>query len=190
MNINDKYKKIESILFIKGSLPTSTKELSSILDMSVEKITPFMNEYIEMLNKDESRSLTIKAFDDSYKMVTKPEMKNVIKDFVKIKFNNDIKLTQPMLEVLTIVAYAQPITRVEIDYIRGVESNSTIQKLMAVDLIEQGERAQKVGSPWLYKTTKYFLEHFNKKELNNLPEFNDYINNKQLEFEIIENSNK
>lgn len=178
-------KKIEAILFVKGSVPTTKKDLISLLSVSSSEVEELMITYKEKLETDEMSALSLKTFDDSYKLVTKPETKSILEKHIKLK-TSDIKISQVMMETLTIIAYAQPITRVEIDYIRGVESSKQIQKLMDLDLVERQGKSDKIGTPWLYGTTNYFLEHFGQDSITNLPEFNDYINKKQLEFDLQE----
>ena len=84
-----------------------------------------------------------------------------------------LKLSQASLETLAIIAYKQPVTRVDIESIRGVQSSGSIQKLLLRDLIEEAGRLETPGRPKLYKTTAYFMDYFGLESLDALPDASD-----------------
>ena len=105
--------------------------------------------------------------DDSYQFVTKPENSEFIQKL--LKKNKRQSLSQASLESLSIIAYKQPITRVDIDEIRGVKSESAIQKLVERDLVSEVGRLEVPGRPILYGTTDEFLRQFGLSTLDELP---------------------
>ena len=180
--MNNNFKNIQAILFVNGNIGTTLLDISKLFKMSLNDTKKEMSKFIKILENDENSPFIIKSFNDKYKLVTKVEMNKIIKLFVKNVGEFNIKLTQSMLEVLTIIAYAQPITKVEINYIRGLDSISTIQKLIGLDLINISGKSNRIGNPNLYSTTEYFLEYFNKEKIQNLPKFEEYIKQKQSEY--------
>ena len=101
-------------------------------------------------------------------MTSNPECFDYVKELITIE--NEKKLTTAAIEVLSIIAYKQPVTKIEVDSIRGVNSDNIIKKLLLLDLIEERGRLDRVGKPYLYGTTDNFLYKFGLKSLNELPD--------------------
>jgi segregation and condensation protein B len=101
-----------------------------------------------------------------YKIVTKEIFADLLRDFAKAPVNQS--LSRASLEVLSIIAYKQPITRIEVDDIRGVNSSSAISKLMALGLIREAGKKEVIGRPNLYATTDYFLDFMGINDLSEL----------------------
>ena len=119
----------------------------------------------------ERRGMRIIRMEDSWQMCSAPDCADVIRKAFEIR--KPAKLSQPALEVLTIIAYYQPTTRAYVDQIRGVDSAYTISLLLDRKLIEECGRLQVPGRPHLYRTTKQFLRAFHLTSLDDLPELPD-----------------
>ncbi len=165
---------IEALLFAVGDDGLSIKELSNILEIEEEKV-------LEEIKKLEERYLTsgieLKMLGNKYKLVTKKEYKDYIKKLTDEVSNN---LSKSALETLAIIAYNEPITRVQIDEIRGINSSVMIRNLISKGFIENVGKSDLPGKPNLYKTTNYFLDYFNLSTIKELPEL------KQEEIEVLE----
>ena len=110
--------------------------------------------------------------EDTWQLCSAPDYADVIRRAFEIR--KPAKLSQPALEVLTIVAYYQPVTRAYVDQIRGVDSSYTLGLLLERKLIEECGRLQVPGRPRLYRTTKNFLRAFHLHSLEDLPELPDF----------------
>jgi segregation and condensation protein B len=117
-------------------------------------------------NERENHGIYLSINDNGISFKTKPEYFDVISGSLKVK---PLKFTGPQLETLSIIAYKQPVTKNEIDVIRGFDSGSTVKFLLEKNLIKVAGRKEIVGKPLIYKTTDYFIEVFNLKNLNDLP---------------------
>lgn len=157
---------IESLLFAAGE-PLSAKDISKILYDDLEFIKDILNEMIERYDKTSSRGIKLIMLNNMYQLVTKPCNGEYVQKLLKKNVRQS--LSQASLESLAIIAYKQPITRVEIDEIRGVKSDSALQKLVEKGLIEETGRLDVIGRPILYGTTNEFLRHFALNDLNELP---------------------
>lgn len=162
---------IEALLFISGDSGINESQLSDITGFS----RPAIREIIASLNKkyasDESTALEILYAGNSYKLVTKKELSSLLAKYFEAPLQS--RLSAAALEILTIVAYRQPITRVEIDQIRGVQSGGSIQNLVLRDLIEVTGRLEEPGRPKLYGTTSEFLDYFGLSKISDLPKLPD-----------------
>lgn len=116
----------------------------------------------------ERRGMRLLRLEDSWQLCSAPEYADVIRRAFEIR--KPAKLSQPALEVLTIIAYYQPTTRAYVDQIRGVDSSYTVGLLLDRNLIEECGRLQVPGRPRLYRTTKAFLRAFHLNSLEDLPE--------------------
>lgn len=171
---------IESLLFVSGD-PLTIKDLSNALEISTKTIKDILEEMI-IEYEDEKRGIKLISINGEYQLVTKAENSNYIQKL--LKKNKRQSLSQASLESLAIIAYKQPITRVDIDEIRGVKSESAMQRLLEKDLIKEVGRLEVPGRPILYGTTDEFLRQFGLKELKDLPSL-DLYNDKSDE--IVEN---
>ena len=164
----DKYLKglIEEVLYIWAD-PIDIDEISKILyDFKKADIRKCLEEMVDE-RKELDSGLIIRNFNNSYQFTTR---KASYKYFESLLSKSDKKLTNSTLETLSIIAYKQPITRVEIDKIRGVNSQSTIDSLLEKKLIIEKGRLDKIGKPIIYGTTDAFLKYFNLNTLKDLPE--------------------
>ena len=157
---------IESILFASGE-PISIDRICVAMEMdrpTVELVLQRLADFYAY----ERRGMRLLRMDDSYQLCSAPEYADIIRKAFEIR--KPAKLSQPALEVLTIIAYYQPTTRAYVDQIRGVDSAYTVGLLLERHLIEECGRLQVPGRPRLYRTTQAFLRAFHLQSLDDLPE--------------------
>ena len=160
---------LEAVLFTMGQA-VSMDTLKMALDCDEETVKKALDELKE-LYEDEGRGLRILQLEDAYQLCTKPDYYDAL---VKIA-TQPIKpiLSEVMLEVLSIIAYRQPVTRNEIEKIRGVSSDYTVSRLVEFGLVEEAGRLDAPGRPILFKTTEEFLRKFGLSSVRELPAFDD-----------------
>ncbi|QEA58450.1 SMC-Scp complex subunit ScpB [Leuconostoc koreense] len=163
---------IEALLFVSGDEGISMKNMSMITGFDRSAIQGLLEELVLKYDTDLSSALQIRENDDVYRLVTKPELGGTVKKYFDSPVN--ATLSQAQLETLVIVAYRQPITRVEIDSIRGVQSSGTLQKLALRQLIHEVGRKDEPGRPIMFGTTDEFLDYFGLKKIEELPPLPDF----------------
>ena len=169
MNI-DKYSAIiEAILFCENDV-VKPEKISKITGLSKGKVKEIIDKLIDEYNKG-IHGLIINELADGYSLQMKKEVYPYIKEFYNIKQKN--KLSKSVLTVLSIVAYKQPITKNEIEAIRGVSSDNPLKKLLEMNYIQITGRKEVLGRPLLYATTQDFLKHFNLKNIKDLPKIGE-----------------
>ena len=167
----DEIKKIiEALLFMKGEEGLNIEYFSAFMEVEPHEAENMLNIFCEEYNNT-NNSLIIKKFGTTYKMLLRDEMAEVIKKAVISK--NLVKLSKASLETLAIIAYNQPITKVQIDKIRGVSSDSILHSLISKELIVSTKTLDTIGKPKLYETTEMFLDVFGIESLNELPKSDD-----------------
>ena len=157
---------VEGILFASGE-PVRVDRICVALGIdrpAAEQILQKLMDYYAY----ERRGIRLLKIEDSWQLCSAPDYADVIRRAFEIR--KPAKLSQPALEVLTIIAYYQPTTRAYVDQIRGVDSSYTVGLLLDRHLIEECGRLQVPGRPRLYRTTKAFLRAFHLKSLDDLPE--------------------
>ncbi len=167
---------IEGILFASGE-PLPVNRICIALDMdrpTVEQVLQKLMDYYAY----ERRGIRLLHIEDSWQLCSAPDYADVIRKAFEIR--KPAKLSQPALEVLTIIAYYQPTTRAYVDQIRGVDSSYTMGLLLDRKLIEECGRLQVPGRPRLYRTTKQFLRAFHLSSLDDLPEIPDLSGEGQM----------
>ncbi|MCM1193091.1 MAG: SMC-Scp complex subunit ScpB [Butyrivibrio sp.] len=159
---------LEAVLFTMGD----SVEVKSLADVIEEEVT-VTREILQEMEKryaEEDRGITLAWFEDAVQLCTKAEMYEYL---IKIaRAPKKMVLTDTVLETLSIIAYKQPITRVEIERVRGVSCDHAINKLLEYDLITELGRLNAPGRPLLFGTTEQFLRSFGVKSLEELPELN------------------
>ena len=166
---------IEGILFASGE-PIHVDRICVALEIdrpTVEKLLQKLMDYYAY----ERRGIRL-LMEDTWQLCSSPDHADTIRKAFEIR--KPAKLSQPALEVLTIIAYYQPTTRAYVDQIRGVDSSYTISLLLERKLIEECGRLQVPGRPRLYRTTKQFLRAFHLSSLEDLPEMPDLAGDGQL----------
>ena len=157
----DKIKKtIEALLFMKGEEGLSVEFFSTFMEVEYHEAENMLNIFLEEYNLRDN-PLIIKKFGMTYKMLLNEEMSEMIKKAIV------------SLETLAIVAYNQPITKVQIDKIRGVSSDSILHSLISKELIVSTKTLDTIGKPKLYETTEMFLDVFGIESLDELPKSDD-----------------
>lgn|SRR5690625_1694521 len=176
VEINELKAIVEGILFVSGDEGVTIKQLSDVLNQPEDVVKQLLTE-LTYDYEHPGRGLRLLKSDDFYHLTTKPEHTVYFKKMLESP--HATRLSQAALEVLAIIAYKQPITRIEIEEIRGVSSSRPLQTLIARSLIEEVGRKETVGRPILFGTTKDFLTFFGLTSLSELPPL-------QEEFEIEE----
>ncbi len=161
---------IEGLLFLNGDEGLSLGNIASI----IEKDEEYTKKIIEELSNDykkEDRGLSLELFGNKFKLTTKKEHKEFYKKLITIEEN--APLSQAALETLAIIAYNGPITRAEIDEIRGVSCIYVLRKLLLKNLVEEVGRSDSPGRPILYNVTNIFLDYFGLNSVEELPKLNE-----------------
>lgn len=157
---------IEGILFASGE-PVSIERICMATELdrpTAEQVLRRLSDYYAY----ERRGIRLVQMDESYQLCSSPDYADTIRRAFEIR--KSAKLSQPALEVLTIIAYYQPTTRAYVDQVRGVDSSYTMSLLLERGMIEECGRLQVPGRPHLYRTTKKFLRDFHLSSLEELPE--------------------
>ncbi len=160
---------IEALLYVWAE-PIHLDELAAIIDLNkvtTKRLLSEMQDEIEHYR----RGLVLNEYDDYYQFSTRLEHSSYISKLVKDSKKRE--LSNSSMETLAIIAYKQPVTRIEVDNIRGVKSSSSIDTLVKRGLITEVGRLDKIGKPILYGTTLEFLRFFNIQSLDQLPEIKD-----------------
>lgn len=156
---------LEAVLFAAGN-PMSAAELARILQLDVLGTQNLLQELSQALDVRRS-GLTIRQVAGGYQMATRPETFAVVERLTEVV---DRKLSAPTMETLSIIAFKQPITKAEVEQIRGVRVERALQKLMELELIAEVGRKAVIGRPILYGTTGTFLRCFGINSLEDLPD--------------------
>lgn len=167
MNSNKLLSRIEALLFVAGDEGMTIKQLAQYIEVEQMDIEAGLSELQSQYNEDEKRGIALKQLAGTYQLTTKPEVNDTLKKLIENPTNQ--VLTAASLEVLAIIAYKQPITRAELESIRGVKSERPIAKLVSRALVQEVGRAEGTGRAILYGTTKEFLNYFGLKNINELP---------------------
>jgi segregation and condensation protein B len=170
MEDREKISVLEAILFLSGELITIST-LKDVTELPESEIKRLMGELIKEY-KERNTGLLIVEIANGYQMVTNPEYAEWVKKFRSSHMSS--RLSMPALETLAIIAYRQPIIRAEIEQIRGVNSDSAIRTLLEKRLIKILGRKEVPGRPFLYGTTREFLQYFGLKDLTELPTLKEF----------------
>ncbi len=157
-------KHIEALLFASGN-PISAKKVAQLLDVSEEHIELLIEQLIVDMASDD-RGLMIVKVAAGYQLCTKPELSTVVKKLAQVQDN---KLSLAAMETLSIIAFKQPITKLEIEHIRGVKVDKVLTKLLERQMIKELGRKEAIGRPIIYGTTDEFLKSFGLNGLQDLP---------------------
>jgi segregation and condensation protein B len=170
MEIENLKKTLESLLFVSDS-PLSSKKVAAFLkDAKVEEVEQAFSALKEEVN-NLNRSFQLIQVAEGYQLVTRPEHHRWAKELYKVI--SKTRLSKASLEALAIIAYKQPVTRAEVEAIRGVEVSNLVQSLMEKRMLRILGRAETPGRPLLYGTTTEFLIHFGLKDLADLPKVSE-----------------
>ena len=161
---------LEGLLFVIGDEGLTLKDIASILEISDDEAKKLIKELYNELIKD-TRGIQLEYFGERFKLTTKSKHAKYFEKLVTNEQNN--KLSSSALEVLSIIAYSGPITRVDIDKIRGVSSSYIVRKLVLKNLIEECGKSEEPGRPTLYKITNQFLNYFGLGSTKDLPKIKE-----------------
>ncbi|WP_339198429.1 SMC-Scp complex subunit ScpB [Solibacillus sp. FSL R5-0449] len=167
MNSNNLLSRIEALLFVAGDEGMTVKQLAQYIEVEPMDIEAGLSELLSHYNEEEMRGITLKQIAGTYQLTTKPEVTDTLKKLIENPTNQ--VLTAASLEVLAIIAYKQPITRAEVEDLRGVKSERPIATLVSRALVQEVGRAEGTGRAILYGTTKEFLNYFGLKNIKELP---------------------
>ncbi len=156
---------IEALLFISGD-SLSVREIARVIGQDEETTKRLIKLTADSYN-EEGRGLMIIEINGAYQFATRPEFYPYIEQLVKPHSRQG--LSQAALEALAVIAYRQPVTKSEVESIRGVKCDTCIARLVEKDLIEEGGRMDGPGRPILYRTTENFLRLFGLRSLGDLP---------------------
>jgi len=171
---------IEGLLFAAGDEGLDVREIADVLELDWRVVEELIED-MRGAYASENRGFRIAKVAGSYQLTTNPEHAPYFAKLAQAPTRGS--LSQAALETLAIIAYRQPITRIEIDEIRGVKSDRALQTLTAKELIREAGRAEAVGRPILYETTKQFLQYFGLSGLKDLPDAEQVAGEIDLEAE-------
>ena len=157
---------LEGLLFVVGDEGITLDSICKIMEISETEAKDLLKKLKEKY-EDETSGIRISFLGDAFKLTTKPEHKDFYKKLVGEPGANTLSASS--LETLAIIAYNGPITRAEIDEMRGVDSAYVIRKLLVQDLIQVSGKSDLPGKPNLYEVTKYFLDYFGLATIHDLP---------------------
>jgi segregation and condensation protein B len=163
---------LEGLLFVVGEEGLTLEQIEDVLDIDEETSKSLIME-LKKDYEDESRGLRIDFLGNRFKLTTKFEHKEYYQKLIENPETNT--LSQAALETLAIIAYNEPITRVQVDAIRGVGSVNIIRKLVAKGFIKESGRSDLPGRPILYETTNEFLDYFGLSSTEDLPDISEFV---------------
>jgi segregation and condensation protein B len=163
---------LEALLFASGE-PLTIAAITKATGISEQDIKGLVNELMSEYRARNS-GILIAEIAEGYEMLTDPDLAAWIRKMKNIHGSG--KLSQPSLETLSIIAYKQPITKLEVDQLRGVNSDAAVKSLLDKRLIKIVGKKESPGRPFLYATTRDFLQYFGLKNLGELPAINDFFN--------------
>ena len=154
---------LEAILFVAGE-PVAVADLAQALEVSEMEI---MHAVEELQRECERRGVTIHRYGDHLRMETRPEYAPYVERLLQPVQRQT--LSQTAMETLAVIAYRQPVTKGEVEQVRGVKCDYSVQSLLHKGLIREAGRKEALGRPILYATTDRFLEHFGISDIRELP---------------------
>lgn len=171
---------LEGLLFVVGEDGLNIDQIKDVLQIEEDEAKQLILDLKEDYN-NENRGLRIDFLGNKIKLTTKPEHKEYYQKLLENPETN--ALSQASLETLAIIAYNQPVTRMDVDELRGVSTGQMIRKLVAKGFIKEGGRSNLPGRPILYETTNEFLDYFGLSSIEDLPDMRDFITTTETEEE-------
>ena len=156
---------LESLLFV-AEAPVAAAQIAPLLDLPVEQVEAGLQKLAEQY-RNEARGLRLQQRDGEYALVSAPATASLIERFLSLDLTT--KLSGPALETLAIVAYRQPVTRAQVEAVRGVDCSGMLRSLVQRGLVEELGQVDAVGRPHLYGVTDFFMNHFGLTEMGELP---------------------
>lgn len=171
---------LEGLLFIVGDDGLDLEEIANLLELTKEEAKDLINQLQQDYNK-EDRGIRLAFLGNKLKLATKKEYYPYYQKLLLNEKTNT--LSQAALETLAIIAYNQPLTRMKVDQLRGIDSGQIIRKLVAKGLIKETGRSTLPGHPIIYETTSAFLDYFGLASLDELPDMRDFLTNEESQDE-------
>lgn len=178
---------LEGLLFIVGDDGLTAGQASCSTECSEEECEKILDELMKEYAEDDSRGIEIANYGGVYRFLSKEYVIDSAKRLFQL--NKQATLSPAAMETLAIIAYKQPITRVEIEEIRGVGADMMLRKLLARDLIQEAGRSEAPGRPILYEVTNEFLNSFKLMSLEELPDLPDFKSTEESD-DLFENEEK
>jgi segregation and condensation protein B len=172
---------LESLLFAAGDEGLSLKQVCSVLEVEEHQALDTLHALMEEYEENEERGITLKEMAGTYQLVTKKIHAPYLKKLVESPTVSS--LSQAALETLAIIAYKQPITRIEVEEIRGVKTERPLQSLVSKGLAKEVGRAEGPGRAILYGTTNEFLDYFGLKNIKELPPLPENVQDELMQDE-------
>ena len=172
---------LESLLFVSGSDGLSIRQVRTILEIDEDQAVTLLKK-LQADYQDDGRGIQLIEAEATYYLTTKKDHADYLQSLVTSNKKN--KLSQASLETLAIIAYNQPLTRLEIEEVRGVKSDRSVQTLLSRGLIEEAGKKDTIGRPHLYKTTLEFLTYFGLKSIEELPPLTDQLDDLDFNDEL------
>jgi segregation and condensation protein B len=172
---------IEALLFA-SDVPLEAERIREVLDLENVAAARGLVEELMARYEADPHGLSIVELGGGYRMVTRPELAPWLVRLARARTR--VRLSRPALETLAIIAYKQPVSRPELDAVRGVNSDAVLDNLLERRLIRIGGRKEAPGRPFLYETTREFLVAFGLRDLNDLPKVEGELVIPQLETEV------
>ena len=161
---------IENVL-LAADQPVSEAQFKNLFGEEVEKVS-LKSVLDELIDEYGLRNLQILQVAEGYQLCTRHDYSDWVRKF--LKFDKTTKLSQPSLDTLAIIAYKQPLTKAEVEEIRGVDSSGVVRTLLEKKVISPAGRKKVPGRPIMYRTTRKFLEYFGLRDLSDLPTLEDF----------------
>ncbi|OGC11037.1 SMC-Scp complex subunit ScpB [candidate division WOR-1 bacterium RIFOXYA12_FULL_52_29] len=170
---------IESVLFVARK-PLSPDQLAEVLELSPDVFQPVLD---ELLAEYQAKGITILSVAGGYLMGTNAENADYVQKVLRPKV--ETTLSPQALDTLAVIAYKQPVTRGEVERVRGVNSDYIMDTLISKRLIKEAGRSEALGHPYIYVTTEDFLRHFGLKDLSELPPLPFDINEEPVDYRSV-----
>lgn len=169
---------LEGLLYVVGDDGLTLDQVMDIMALDEEQAKELIFD-LKKEYEDNSRGIRINYLGNTFKLTTKVEHKEYYQKLIENPQNNN--LSQSALEILAIIVYNEPVTRVQVDSIRGVSSSQMIRKLVAKGFVKEVGRSDMPGRPILYKTTDEFLDYFGLSSKEDLPKFEELMTEEILD---------
>ena len=163
-------KAVEALLFAHGQ-PLSAAKISNLLEIPEESVLTLIAKLMEDMDNND-RGLTVIEVAGGFQLCTRPELISIVEKLAHVQ---EMRLSSAAMETLAIIAFRQPITRQEIEAVRGVNADKMVSNLLERGFIKEMGRKEAIGRPILYGTTEQFLQCFGLKDLHDLPPLADFL---------------
>lgn len=174
---------LEGLLYVVGEDGLTLEQIEYVLELEEEEARQLLKD-LRKEYESNKRGIRIDFLGNRFKLTTKSEHRDYYQKLMENPTTNT--LSQAALETLAIIAYNQPITRIQIDEIRGVASGQLVRKLVAKGFIKESGRSDMAGRPILYETTHEFLDYFGLANIEALPDVTQFMNSTKEESDIEE----